>query len=382
MTRQGATALLFLAVLGGAFVSAPTPARAQFEYCNDTSFFLFTALGREGVDNAVRTEGWWLLRPGQCRTVITQPLTTDTVYTYAESHPAHLGGIRTWAGRSRLCTGPGLFDIDLQGSCFQQGFEPRDFTRIQIGEETQWTTRFTENDDYEPEEARLAGAQRLLTDVGYEPGSIDGYIGRRTRRAITRFKDDFEIEDDTIVSDLLLDELISYASELQEHTGYQFCNETDIELFAAMGYADESEWLSFGWWELAPGTCTKTLKDGLPAEQIYTYAVGYTPDGETLEFAGDYPLCAADQAFEITGTADCESRGYMTLGFERQETAGNDGFVHAFRLRPPLGAENGVMNGLPEGTLNGVNGETVGSATSLPSNGEGENEDEPVAETP
>ncbi len=328
MKSTGATAVLAI-LLSAVFLASPTPARAQVEYCNQTSFYLFAALARENAAGT-RSEGWWLLRPGQCRIVVQTPLEEAVIYTYAESHQAHLGGIRTWGGRARQCTGAGLFTIDNQRDCFAQGYEPRDFVRVNVGDETQWTTRFTESDEYELEEARFAGAQRLLTDIGYEPGSVDGYIGRRTRREINRFKTEFEVEDDVIVSDVFLDTLISHAAELQDETGYQFCNRTAIELYAAMGYTEGSDWQSFGWWSLDPGTCTKTLKDGLPAEQIYTYAVGYTQDGDTLEWGGDYPLCAADRAFEIAGNDDCESRGYTTVGFQRINTEGRSGWSQSF----------------------------------------------------
>ena len=79
-------------------------------------------------------------------------------------------------------------------------------------------------------------------------------------------------------------------------------------------------------------TCTKATNDGLPADLIYTYAVGYDSNGEAIEFGGDYPLCTGDQAFEIEGNDDCESRGYITAGFERVETEGRSGWVQEFVL--------------------------------------------------
>ncbi len=327
MQRIGVS--LFLMALGLGLAN-PSPARAQFEYCNNTSFYLFTSLGQERSNGEIRSEGWWLVRPGECRVVEPEPLDGDIYYTYAESHPAHQGGIRTWGGRSRLCTSRGLFAIDQHGNCFARGFEPRQFARIQIGDETSWSVNLTETDGYQPEAARHAAAQRLLNDVGYNAGVVDGYLGRRTRRSINRFKQDHGIDDDAIVSNDLLDALIAQASEQQELTGYQFCNRTSIELWAAMGYTEEEAWRSSGWWSLAPGTCSKAINDGLPAETIYTYAVGYTLNGDTVEWGGDYPLCTGDQAFEISGNDDCESRGYVTVGFQRIETEGRNGWVECF----------------------------------------------------
>ncbi len=314
----------------GFVAAAPSPAHAQFEYCNQTSFYLFTALGQERDNGTIRSEGWWLVRPGECRTVVSRPLRGSTYFTYAESHPAHLGGIRTWGGRHRLCTGDGLFTVDEHEECFQQGFEPRTFARIRIGSETSWTSNLTESDNYQREAARHAGAQRLLNDIGYDVGVVDGYLGRRTRRSIERFKQDYGIRDSTIVSNALLDELVSQAAEVQQETGYQFCNNTEIELWAAMGYAEGNDWHSSGWWSLEPNTCAKTRNDDLPAELIYTYAVGYTEEGDTIEWGGDYPLCTGDQAFEISGNADCESRGYLTVGFQQIATEGRNGWRQSF----------------------------------------------------
>lgn len=331
MQRMGVS-LLFVVVVLGVVVGTASPARAQFEYCNNTSFYLFTALGHEARNGDVRTEGWWLVRPGECRIVEPDPLQGGTYYTYAESHPAHQGGIRTWGGRARLCTNRGLFTIDEQSDCFGRGFEPREFARIHVGSESSWTTNLTETSDYQPEAARHAAAQRLLNDVGYEAGSVDGYLGRRTRRAIDRFRDDFGIRGEMIVSNELLDTLVGQAVEHRELSGYQFCNRTNIELYAAMGYTEDDAWRTEGWWALAPGTCTKAINDSLPSAQIYTYAVGYTTAGDQVEFGGDYPLCAGDQAFEIVGNVDCESRGYVTVGFERVETEGRSGWVQEFVL--------------------------------------------------
>ena len=330
--RLSGAGFVFLLLCVGFVSAGSSSARAEFEYCNQTSFYLFTSVGQERDNGTIQSEGWWLVRPGECRTVISRPLRGTTYYTYAESHPAHIGGIRTWGGRTRLCTGDGLYTIEEQGDCFGQDFEPREFARVTVGSETNWTANLTEPNNYQPEAARHAGAQRLLSDIGYDAGVVDGYLGRRTRRAITRFKADYGVEDNTIVSNALLDELVAQAAEVQQETGYQMCNNTGMELWAAMGYAEGSTWHSSGWWSLEPDSCAKTVNDDLPTEIIYSYAVGYTPEGTTMEWGGDYPLCTGDQAFEISGNDDCETRGYMTVGFDRIQTEGREGWTQTFTM--------------------------------------------------
>jgi hypothetical protein len=51
---------------------------------------------------------------------------------------------------------------------------------------------------------RFATAQMLLTELGHDPGKVDGLMGRNTRSAIIRFQRENDIRADGIVSDQLI----------------------------------------------------------------------------------------------------------------------------------------------------------------------------------
>ena len=58
--------------------------------------------------------------------------------------------------------------------------------------------------DFTPERHQLATVQMLLADLGYEPGEIDGVMGRNTRKAILSFQRDINIRRDGEVSPNLI----------------------------------------------------------------------------------------------------------------------------------------------------------------------------------
>ncbi len=60
---------------------------------------------------------------------------------------------------------------------------------------------------------RVREAQRLLTDLGYGPGPIDGAFGRRTRKAILLFQEGEELPKSGDLSDFILAKLYAAAGE-------------------------------------------------------------------------------------------------------------------------------------------------------------------------
>jgi len=57
---------------------------------------------------------------------------------------------------------------------------------------------------FTPERNRLATVQMLLTDLGYDPGGIDGQMGGNTRKAILKFQREHNIRRDGDVSPELI----------------------------------------------------------------------------------------------------------------------------------------------------------------------------------
>jgi uncharacterized membrane protein len=93
---------------------------------------------------------------------------------------------------------------------------------------------------------------------------------------------------------------------------YDICNNSSYYVYAAFGYHNGSAWVSEGWWDIAPGECATVYEGRLTNQKYYVYAESH--DNDYL-WEGDYPFCAQDDAFTITGDANCKSRGFYELGF-------------------------------------------------------------------
>lgn len=109
------------------------------------------------------------------------------------------------------------------------------------------------------------------------------------------------------------------------------CNGTDSSVGVAVGYQEDDELVSEGWWNLSPqGTpsdCATVIMGPLQSRAYYVYAIDYTLGGE---WAGDVFMCTRDQEFTIRGVEDCVARGYDRAGFVEIDTGGRT--VHNVQL--------------------------------------------------
>jgi len=133
--------------------------------------------------------------------------------------------------------------------------------------------------------------------------------------------------------------------------GLEICNETAVERSVAVGYKAGAEWVSEGWWRLAPGQCAEPVNGAL-ANRYYYYRA--TAPGEA--FAGDgYGFCTSPEAFTITGDADCTARGYARADFKVIDTGATARHhVHAI-TGPGPAAGTGAASG--SGLVRGTHGE-------------------------
>ncbi len=83
-------------------------AEAKYSLCNKTSYTLSAAIRYVDGDR-LATKGWWRLRPGQCKVVLTDPTTPGRYFVYAEGIPGHRGAMRSWSGDNSLCVEPSGF---------------------------------------------------------------------------------------------------------------------------------------------------------------------------------------------------------------------------------------------------------------------------------
>lgn len=317
-----------MALAAGALAVTAKPANATYTFCNRTSFVLASAIAFE--DGAsTESRGWYVLQPGQCQTVLQEALRHSAYYAFAQTLPVHAGGVRSFAGNKLLCTTPGLapFKIVGQDDCERRGYVARRFSTIKTNGNAKWTTTFGEPSDYTLEEARVAGVQRLLADMGIDAGRIDGYLGAKTRRALVAFKQKNGLEPDLTLPNALYDALVKAAQAAQEDVGLSFCNDTGSKVWAAIGYEADGETVSTGWFGIESRRCTRVVKGPLTHDVYYTFAETESGIGRRYVWGGGRVLCTMDNRFTIREHKDCEKRGYVSTGFARIDAGGKPGYV-------------------------------------------------------
>lgn len=134
------TAILIAGVLVFCLVIAsPSPARADFRLCNDTTSLVGVSLGYRESGKWV-TEGWWQIPGETCTSLIEGDLDSRFYYLYAED--ADKGG--QWRGEIFMCTADREFRINGVEECFARGFQKTGFFEIDTSKKESWMVRLTE----------------------------------------------------------------------------------------------------------------------------------------------------------------------------------------------------------------------------------------------
>src|SRR3979490_3281811 len=91
-------------------------------------------------------------------------------------------------GGDPLCIAPDNFVIAAARQC-RSGQSPAPFTQINPTrtDDGNLVAYLAEDSEYDDEQARLAGIQRLLVVAGYDAAPIDGVDGPKTQAALTAF---------------------------------------------------------------------------------------------------------------------------------------------------------------------------------------------------
>ena len=313
---------------------SPKNPTQDYTFCNRTSYALDLAVGiRNGGLFASR--GWWTIRAGECKVVIQGPLAQPTYYSFARSSHAHTGAIRTWGGSHTLCTGKIGFQASSDGSATcGPGLEPQGFAKVDTGGKTAWTTTLSEAaPGYKsPEQARVAGLQRLLYDLGRFDGPVDGVPGPKFNESLSQARVALSIPPND--SSALYNKLLAEALRVQTTAGLTFCNRTQDIVWSALGTDAGGKKTSQGWWRLQPGQCAKVIKDRLVDPYLYAFAsVDHTEGAVDQTWGGAYKFCTRDSSFEIDEANDCEGRGFRTTGFLRIDTVSRPGITFEFAPR-------------------------------------------------
>ena len=307
---------------------AATPAHADYQLCNRTSYVLDGAIAFADADDW-RSRGWVRLLPGDCGVALTGPIAGEEYFVFARSIEAHQGRTQYFSGNERFCTADGRFEVRGRDQCAMRGYDANEFLPVQTVPGQDWVTTFSEGSDYTAEQAQIAGAQRLLQDNGFKLSRVDGIAARNTTRAVEAFQRLIGAPADGGIDRPLIELLIEGAEKEQAKAGLDFCNRTAHLVWTAIGYRTLDGEMSSGWIRIEPGQCRKAIKGKLTEREYFVYAEAVDEHGAALPsdagkavWSGDVRFCTKPTRFEIRGRDRCTARGFDERAFLRIDTGG------------------------------------------------------------
>lgn len=101
------------------------------------------------------------------------------------------------------------------------------------------------------------------------------------------------------------------------YADFRICNDTKSLVGTALGYKEDEKWLSEGWFQVQPETCSSLIEGDLDSRYYYIYAEDADKGGQ---WRGDVFLCTKEREFKIEGIEDCFKRGLIKTGFFEIDT--------------------------------------------------------------
>jgi len=313
----------FLMSLPAAAISlfaSSLPAFADLKLCNRMSYVVEAAIG---IDDkaATATRGWFRIDPAACRVVLQGALTADRILLNARALGVYGASPIPQNGSDTLCIAPDNFVIAAARQC-RGNQTPAPFTQITPtrADDGNLVAYLAEDSEYDDEQARLAGIQRLLVIAGYDAAPIDGVDGPKTQGALSAFLKSRGLAADVAQSQNFFTTMVE-AVQKPSSTGLTWCNDTPHKIMAAVATDDGKAVTSRGWYRIDPGKCLHPDVTGQP-KQVYSFAEAV--DGENravkyrdkpLNWGGPKELCTRESKFEISEQGDCDTRGLAPIGF-------------------------------------------------------------------
>jgi uncharacterized membrane protein len=336
------TATPLRAVLAGlvpviALLASIVPAQADLKLCNRMSYVVEAAIG---IDDkaATATRGWFRIDPAACRVVVQGTLAADRILLNARALGVYGASPIPQNGRDTLCVAADNFVIAAARQC-RAGQTPAPFTQITPSptDDGNLVAYLAEDSEYDDEQARLAGIQRLLVIAGYDAAPIDGVDGPKTQAALAAFLKSRGLTPDIVQAPNFFATMID-AVQSPSATGLTWCNDTPHKIMAAIGTDDGKTVISRGWYHIDPGKCMHPDVIGQP-KQIFSFAEAVDADNRTvmlkdkaLNWGGSTSLCTRENKFEINDQADCASRGLAATGFAAVDISSGS---RTLRFAPP-----------------------------------------------
>ena len=308
------------------FISA-APALADLKLCNRMSYVVEAAIGIDDK-SATATRGWFRIDPAACRVVLQGALTADRILLNARALGVYGASPIPQSGNDTLCIAPENFVIAAARQC-RAGQTPAPFTQITPTrtDDGNLVAYLAEDSEYDDEQARLAGIQRLLVIAGYDAAPIDGVDGPKTQGALSAFLKSRGLGLDIVQSPNFFTTMVN-AVQSPSSTGLTWCNDTPHRVMAAVATDDGKIVTSRGWYRIDPGKCLHPDVTGQP-KQVFSFAEAVDGENRTiklrdkpLNWGGPKELCTRENKFEINEQVDCGSRGFTALGFVAVDMSG------------------------------------------------------------
>jgi uncharacterized membrane protein len=309
------------------FLASSAPALADLKLCNRMSYVVEAAIG---IDDkaATATRGWFRIDPAACRVVAQGTLTADRILLNARALGVYGASPIPQNGGDTLCVASDNFVIAAARQC-RTGQTPAPFTQITPtqADDGNLVAYLAEDSEYDDEQARLAGIQRLLVIAGDDAAPIDGVDGPKTQAALAAFLKNRGLTSDIVQSPNFFTTMID-AVQSPSSTGLTWCNDTKHKIMAAVATDDGKAVVSRGWYRIDPGKCLHPDVTGQP-RQIFSFAEAVDAENRTikvkdkpLNWGGTTQLCTRESKFETNEQGDCGSRGFATTGFTAVDMSG------------------------------------------------------------
>jgi uncharacterized membrane protein len=328
--KPGHDGLNFMRVFSSGLVTLPAavvsllfsvvPALADLKLCNRMSYVVEAAIGIDDK-SATATRGWFRIDPAACRVVLQGALTADRILLNARALGVYGASPIPQSGNDTLCIAPENFVIAAARQC-RTGQTPAPFTQITPTQtdDGNLVAYLAEGSEYDDEQARLAGIQRLLVIAGYDAAPIDGVDGPKTQAALSAFLKNRGLSPDIVQSPNFFTAMID-AVQSPSATGLTWCNDTPHRIMAAVATDDGKIVTSRGWYRIDPGKCLHPDVIGQP-KRVFSFAEAVDSENRTisvkdrpLNWGGATQLCTRESKFEINEQGDCGSRGLSPIGF-------------------------------------------------------------------
>ena len=125
--------------------------------------------------------------------------------------------------------------------------------------------------------------------------------------------------------------LIGLAAPGAAQASLSLCNQSFDVLNIALAEADGAEFVTRGWWRVAPNQCATLLRDPLEAKEYFVFAADVFGN-EALP--GVTPMCVGTREFKIESQRDCLIRGFLDARFYEVDPQGQPSWTVFVQPRP------------------------------------------------